>query len=459
VTAPNRLLRLQRLKLRNFRSFAECDISFHEHLTVLVAENGQGKTSILDALRKALLIFTQTVSKSSLAASLDEADIRLDENGEPQLPTRFDLSLLLLGQEIDVGREIRNFRRRPRNSKAELAAFITQCETLQGAALGFSEQTLPVAAFYGTGRLYDQHRLTRDKRFVAAESPYRVGAYLDSLSPSASYKVFASWYESQMDSLKDPAYKVDQGMVRPERLLATVEQAVRVVLQPTGWTEIGWDPAQAIGSGRRAVHRPGRVRLKNEQAGWLPLEYLSDGIQNMVALVADLAHKCVRLNPHFGPEAALQTPGVVLIDEVDMHLHPQWQQLVVELLQKAFPQVQFILTTHSPHVLSTVDSRSIRVISVKRGLAIVEEPKTQTRGDESAAILARVMDVDPVPDVEPAQWLSSYRALVQQGRDQTSEAWTKWEQLVSHFGADHPLLQEAAILRRLQEFKRQNNIR
>ena len=458
MSEPNQMLRLERLALRNFRCFSQCEIDFHPNLTVLVAENGQGKTAVLDALRKALLIFTQTVGKSWLSSSIGETDIRLNQESEPQLPTRFDLDLVLMGRHQHVGREVRKFSRRPRNTRAELRNFLEQCTSLQGTAFGSSSEVLPLAAYFGTGRLYDQHRLTRGKRFVAAQSGYRAGAYLDTLSPTASYKFFAAWYEAQMNALANPAYKAASNDARPEGLLAAVEQAIRIVLAPTGWTEIGWEPTQTIGTGSSGVFKPGRVKLRKPDAGWLPLEYLSDGIQNMVALVADLAHKCARLNPQFGPDAASETPGVVLIDEVDMHLHPHWQQKVVGQLREAFPKLQLILTTHSPHVLTTVDANCIRIINAADGIGSVVRPQAQTSGDESGNVLARVMDVNPIPDVESARWLSHYRALIQNSQDQSPDARETLDKLTAHFGAGHHLLQEAAILRRLQDFKRQHHI-
>lgn len=195
------------------------------------------------------------------------------------------------------------------------------------------------------------------------------------------------------------------------------------------------------------------ISIEHPSRGRLPLQFLSDGIQNMVALVADLAYRCVVLNPHLGEAAARETCGVVLIDEIDMHLHPRWQQVVVELIRKAFPKIQFIVTTHSPQVLSTVGNESIRLIRLDGAAASVTKPRYQTRGIESADILARLMDVDPVPQVEEARWLSEYRALLQLSKQQSPEAAELWEKIVSHFGADNPVLSEIAVLRRFQEFR------
>ncbi len=86
----------------------------------------------------------------------------------------------------------------------------------------------------------------------------------------------------------------------------------------------------------------------------LPFRYLSDGYRNMVAMAADIAVRCATLNPHLGAEAARGTPGVVLIDEVDLHLHPRWQRRVVDDLLRAFPKVQFFGTTHSPFIIQSL---------------------------------------------------------------------------------------------------------
>jgi predicted ATP-binding protein involved in virulence len=140
-----------------------------------------------------------------------------------------------------------------------------------------------------------------------------------------------------------------------------------------------------------------------------------------------------------------------------MHLHPRWQQLVVGLLQEAFPEMQMILTTHSPHVLSTVEVDSIRVVSLMNG-GTVAIPAYQTRGVESADILSEVMDVSTVPPVKQAAWLSEYRALVQTSNEDSVGARRLWASLVEHFGEEHPVMAEVAVLRRLQEFRRKNDV-
>jgi len=86
----------------------------------------------------------------------------------------------------------------------------------------------------------------------------------------------------------------------------------------------------------------------------LPLEMLSDGFRTMLAMVADIAYRAAVLNPHLGKEAAQKTPGIVLIDEIDLHLHPKWQRRVVNDLRRTFPEIQFVATTHSPFIIQSL---------------------------------------------------------------------------------------------------------
>jgi predicted ATP-binding protein involved in virulence len=81
---------------------------------------------------------------------------------------------------------------------------------------------------------------------------------------------------------------------------------------------------------------------------------LSDGVKNMIAMVADIAYRCATLNPQFEANAAQLTPGIVIIDEIDLHLHPRWQRRIVEDLQRTFPNIQFFATTHSPFIIQSL---------------------------------------------------------------------------------------------------------
>lgn len=463
MSAFHPLLSLEKLEVLNFRCFATCLLELHPKLTIFVAENGQGKTALLDALRMALDVFVTTIGKSRLGHGIEQCDIRQSFHDRkflpPKLPAEYLVSGFVNGQKLSWKRTVNKVSSRARNSTKDLKSVQKAVQNL-GSQLDGNPHTsvpviLPLVAFYGTGRLFDEHRLTKGKQQIASTDPVRFSAYLDCLSPSSSYKAFAAWYEQKMQQVADPRYKNVRSHERPEKAIIAVREAVKKVLAPTGWTEIHWEWRDEDDDGR--IYRRGYVSVQHDSGLKLPLAQLSDGVRNMIALVADIAHRCVRLNPHFGEDAARLTPGVLLIDEIDMHLHPSWQQRVIKLLQDAFPLLQIIVSTHSPHVLSTVDKVSIRLITLdKNAVGETPEPKEQTRGDESGNVLARVMNVNPVPDVGPARLLSEYRGLVQNGLDRSQQAQEVWGRLVTHFGEGHHLLHEAAVLRDLQEFKREH---
>jgi predicted ATP-binding protein involved in virulence len=247
-----------------------------------------------------------------------------------------------------------------------------------------------------------------------------------------------AWYKQKMAEIGDA--KFASQLSDNLGLIEAIRTAVRTVLEPTGWQELNWG-----GAGIVVKHQDGRE---------LPLSALSDGVQNMIALVADLAHRCARLNPHLRDAAARDTAGIVLIDEIDMHLHPRWQQMVVDLVRTAFPAIQFIMSTHSPHVLSTVDYESIRIIRMDDARTHLTTPPFQTRGVESADVLSQVMGVDPIPQIEPARWLSDYRAMIQTGQHESPDGLQLFARIVSHFGEQHPVLEGMNILRRLQDFRK-----
>ena len=136
-----------------------------------------------------------------------------------------------------------------------------------------------------------------------------------------------------------------------------------------------------------------------------------------------------------------------------MHLHPRWQQQVLGLLREAFPAMQMVVTTHSPQVLSTVDVESIRIVRHTDGVGSIEHPRFQTRGVESADVLAEIMGVDPTPRVPEAIKMSRYRALIEDGLVEGDEAQSLRHQLLEHFGSRHPLMIQCDRLIRFQEFK------
>lgn len=434
---------LSRIELNNFRLFEHTTLDFHRRLTVLVANNGSGKSTVLDAIALAFSPFVDLLA-SQYTRGLELRDVRLVRSGETgsmerALPASIRIACHVAGRESEwsLTRDLD----RPR-SKGYRADEVTEAQlrayNLRQAVVDHAQQKhkgapeLPLLVVYGTSRVWDPGDPPgKSKRLDTS----RLQGYTDCLRPTASFAFFVRWFTDM--SLAAAAEVVDgiPSPHAPRERLDAVRRVLGILLRESGWTGLRWDP----GSKDLLAEHP--------RLGTMPVAWLSDGIKSILAMAADLAHRCVRLNPHFGAEAAALTSGIALIDEVDMHLHPAWQQTVLENLQEAFPRLQFVVTTHSPQVLTTVDVSCIRVLDG------TDAPPPQTLGVASQDVLAVVMGVSPTPDVDPARWLSRYRALVQQGLGGSSDALELRVRLDRHFGLDHPVMREVDRLIRLQSLK------
>ena len=431
-------LRAQSLQLTNFRCFREATLELHPRLTVIVADNGMGKTALLDGLATSMSEFVDLLLQAPNSPGLLPSDVRtaVDTNQ----PTRLSLLAEIDGEPVQWSLT-RKSAKSPMRRGAQQLKDVRAAAAKMGQRVGDSDATLPVFTFYQSTRF--AHSTYFGQKFTATKKPPdgHLSGYADYLTPLSEAARFNEWYASRWRAVsKRSSPGVGTGQ-DPLAQLSSVRTAVANVLEPTGWSVIDWDDER------------GCVVVEHAARGRLPLSWLSSGIRSMVALAADLGHRCASLNPHLREDAGAKTPGVVLIDEVDLHLHPAWQQRVVELLQTAFSQIQFVLSTHSPQVLSTVHRDSVRVVHHNHSDSRIGQPPFQTRGVESADILAKVMSVDPVPAVPESKWLSDYRVLVQSNSHRSGDGRSLWNRLTTHFGAEHPVLEEIAVLQRLQEFK------
>ena len=143
---------------------------------------------------------------------------------------------------------------------------------------------------------------------------------------------------------------------------------------------------------------------------------LSDGYHLFLALVADIARRAIMLNESDGGDAPAKVEGVVLIDEIDLHLHPRWQRVVLDGLRKAFPRLQFIVTTHSPQVLSSAQNRQVRRLVKGK----IQKQGVFVEGRDSNAILREVMTTDDRDESGTQELRDLYDAIDQGERTNAS---------------------------------------
>lgn len=427
-------MRLSKLTLSNFRCFASLDIDLHPQLTVLVAENGQGKSSVLDALRIALWPYVNSFDLASSgyndpANGITVKDVRLqrmpDGSMSRCLPTRVQV-------QGDYGAGAVQWERwresEQVNSKTRSDAHTRQMEqwaAQQQQRIRDREadaHDLNVFGYYGTGRLWSEKKLTKAQKAKDETQDMdfyiRTFAYRDCLDPASTYKHFKAWFIWASESHKEQRLKELDGLADPFDLQLAYQrlQVVRASIDgflrsTTGWYSLEYS----------ITHEKSLV-LHHEEHGTLSADQLSDGIRSVLAMIGDIAYRCIKLNPHLGLEAARQTRGVVLIDEVDMHLHPRWQQVVLCQLMDAFPSIQFIVTTHSPQVLTTVNRDHIRVLQATPTGFEARKPDFSPLAHESGDALTQVMGTHREPEIPLQDDIRRYEQLVRTGQEHSTQA-------------------------------------
>lgn len=111
-----------------------------------------------------------------------------------------------------------------------------------------------------------------------------------------------------------------------------------------------------------------RISVTGEAPEYQAFENMSDGFKSAISIVAEIAYRCIELNGFLGKDAVKKTPGIVMIDEVDLYLHPRWQRHILADLQAAFPLIQFIVSSHSPFIIQSVQNKNIITLDGKKGI-------------------------------------------------------------------------------------------
>lgn len=475
-------MKIDRISLKNYRCFDVIDIELHRHMTVLVAPNGQGKTSILDAIKVTLWPYVAGFDLGSLtndATSIQIDDVRREQVQRYEMDWRLPAVVHATGT-LQAGRLVADGALKLRSSRASHAStaldealghgLMWDCRRYRESVrkgtktkmhvsslaldLGKTAQALekrifsgeqltpddlPMLGYYGTGRLWAQKKLTAAHEKTSSEASSRTFAYRDCLDPASSYRHFVQWYTRIFKSFRAAQIRsiekrgaVDIGV--SEELSAPI-RAIQLATDGILGSHTGWRELEYSEEHEELV-------LNHGQHGQLKISQLSDGIRNMLALVGDIAYRCYKLNAHMGENAPQRTHGIVMIDEVDMHLHPSWQQTVLTDLKTAFPNLQFIVTTHSPQVTSSVPSESIRVLD--NGNIFSASPGTE--GAESSRLLKRLFGVELRPPNNPAtRRLNEYLNLVYAGRWNTLRAKRLRSLLNARYKGEEPALVDADL--------------
>lgn len=441
-------MRIQSLILKDFRRFENLRVDFDLDandgggLTLFVAPNGGGKTSILDAVNISLGTFVGTMPNATGGVlKISDQRTKLHDN-QVSICGDVEISATFIDESFEAPVVI---KRGFTASKKRVATTTKDAKPLAQYARKLLNETnqastWPIVAYYGDSRLWAGERLT-ERRIAKTLAMGRDFGYSDAVNPKSGYKEFSIWFpalefavfaEEQRRVMNDPGF--DEKKARRYRSqLEPIKEALRRALEPAGWREVVSDFAHGIWA------------IDTERKTRIPIDSLSAGVKIVVGLVGDIAFRCAKLNPHLERDALKETPGIVLIDEVELHLHPAWQQVILPTLRSIFPRIQFIATTHSPQVVSSVPQKCVRILIDDD----VQEPFAQTQGVESQNALLEVFGVEPAPFNDPfVAKLRQYDQMVQENQGETESGKRLYQILSDHFGVNYPPLERIELFRR-----------
>lgn len=441
-------MKLAQVTLENFRGIRQLELPLREDLNVLVGENAAGKSTVLDGIAIGLGVMLSRFpdiggigfrKKGDIYSTFSEMD--LDEiKGMLGIVSAYARVTLESadGKTWDVTKSRDRTQKtlvqipRPQGRKEiyeYVDALVDQLNEDPAATVD-----LPIMAHYGTDRAVLK---LPERRRGFAKTLNRIDALRDCLKQSTNFKNVFEWFIVQEDEerrgqqrLKDWDYRLPA--------LEAVREAIQRMFPGSRQPQTLTNPLRFV-----------LVLDINGKQEELALDQLSDGYRALLALVMDLARRMAQANPRRGADA-IDSQAIVLIDEVDLHLHPRWQQRVLVDLANAFPNAQFIVTTHSPQVLTSI--RPEQIVRLKRGEAgIVAERAQSSYGAESGRLLEEIMDVDRRPPAATNQFtkvLADYRVRIERGEGEGDDAKALRRQLDALSPQDPALIRADMEIRR-----------
>ncbi len=414
-------MRIKKLKLENFRGFENIDIDFDDNLNVFIGKNGSGKTSVLDAIAFNLEHITKRLNTKN-------QDDPFNKNYWPRqndlkkgalsgkLFFEIESKNKIYEQEftikLDGSHSYLNMRDIPESKKID--------EFIKLTKKHLSDQ-LPVLLHIKANRnKVDQS----DKGINYID---RLECYSGAFSfNNVHFSDFASWLERH-ENFENAERSRKQDLKFKTPSLECVRKALSKFFESLGQIDI-----KSLSINRQVdlntqfkaknVIKPPQLEVKKGNA-LFNIEQLSDGEQSLVIIVADIARRSFLASTNLG----LNAFGIVLIDEIELHLHPGWQRKILPALTKTFPNIQFITTTHSPQVLSSVEKTDSVIYLKEFSQYSIRSPY----GKDSNTILEE-MDVDEGPFSDQIHQL--YRYISEK---KTKAAQKLQKELEAKIGADY----------------------
>lgn len=363
-------MKIMNLNLQNFKGFEDSSFSFEGKSTVIFGINGTGKSSVLAAINHLCWNWLYRLNQAQ-GASFKSLTAELVHSDTPRLEISADFTLD--GEHFELCKAYTKARPGKTASveahKKLYDSFVEQYLALYGEEF----DNLPIFVNYGTNRsVLDIPLRIRNKHDFSQWT-----ALERAIENELDFRTFFEWFRNQED-YEAELIREHHDFNYCDPSLECVRKAVQAMLP-------GFDNLRVKRNPSRLVVTKNGIEYNVNQ--------LSDGEKCTLALIGDLARRIAMANPNL-PDP-LEGVGIVLIDEIELHMHPSWQRRILPTLRRTFPNIQFIITTHSPQVLGEVDDNfNIFMLSADKQDHIAVETLNRMDGFDSNYILEKFMDTN-----------------------------------------------------------------
>jgi predicted ATP-binding protein involved in virulence len=419
-------LSLDRVEISNFRLFGELKAVLHPQLTVFIAPNSGGKTALLDAIAMMLKSVAHPTVSYWQSGDSRKVSVNAAKALSHKTPTPNSIKLKLSAQSSYLNLLIEEKHNNgslsilgtpiasnnkplfPSNGvKNTVSPYMQQLsESIQQSITNGSDKNLPLMAYFSANRrVQNSTAINTAQEFELSREQARL-----TLLPCLDLHDFDRWLRERAITGLETRLAMEEnnetGKPTPDAQLTAVSTVLATMLKQ----EVCVKTVKYFASTKS-------IQAVKENGERFDIDQLSHGAKSVLMIAAKLAMHCCALNPHLRDQAPALTPGIILIDEIDLHLHPRWQQHVIADLQQCFPKMQFIISTHSPAILSTVKKENIRVIDIDyaTGKSSATEPLTRSYGASIADTLESIMGVDARPDNALVRMINDYLNWAENG--------------------------------------------
>lgn len=416
-------MKIEKIEIENFRGFrGKHEVVFQPDVNVFVGVNGAGKSSVLDLLGNILGFLIHEITpnyKTPLA--LDNADVSFEtmktrltaifsteENQHFGIALKYELptyNLLLTGLGISTN----------------------------GFETDFSSSKMknyPIFRYFHNKRVWQNSEELTDLKYL----PPEMAAYVGCFHSLNSFEKFAKWFKEHEDD--ENRIKIRTKNINYEApLLETVRKAINTFLSQFG--DLKMDNIRVDDA--KTIYNDINDLCLDKNGVKHNLNQLSSGEQTIILLVADIGHHLAIANPNLVNKT--QGTGIVLIDEIDIHLHPAWQRDIISALTKTFPNIQFFITSHSPFIVSSTHKSQLYIIENEDGQSNFKTVLFNPYGKPANQILIDFFQLEGTRTRKVDNELKALREMVKKEEYDTQAFKTAYESLTSEIGkADQDLI-------------------